>query len=96
MGTIINSLFDMYGITGHQSSVIYDVSSVIGMVASLVISYLLDKYKKFKLFMIVLCFLGTVFQALFTFLQEIEVDKGLSQYLVLYSLLNPIVVLSIL
>ena len=28
MGTIINSLFDMYGVTGQQSSVIYAVSSV--------------------------------------------------------------------
>jgi FLVCR family feline leukemia virus subgroup C receptor-related protein len=95
MGTIINSLFDMYTITGQQSSVIYAVSSVAGMIASLVISWLLDKFKKFKLFMIILCILGTLFQALFTFLLELIESKHLNAYaigLVLYTLVNMIVV----
>ena len=95
MGTIINSLFDMYGVTGQQSSVIYAVSSVAGMVSSLVISWLLDKYKKFKLFMIILCILGTLFQALFTLLLELVDTKNLNAYaigLVLYTLVNMIVV----
>ena len=95
MGTIINSLFDLYGITGQQSSVIYAVSSVAGMLASLVISWLLDKYKKFKLFMIILCISGTVLQALFTFLMELAKSKDFSAYaigLVLYTLVNMIVV----
>ena len=95
MGTIINSLFDKYAVTGQQSSVIYAVSSIVGMVVSIIISYLLDKFKKFKLFMIILCIAGTVFQALFTFLLEIADDKNLNQYaigLVLYSLINAAVV----
>jgi Na+/melibiose symporter-like transporter len=95
MGTIINSLFDMYTITGQQSSVIYAVSSVAGIISSLVISWILDKYKKFKLFMIILCILGTVFQALFTFLCELIESKGLNAYaigLILYTLVNMIVV----
>ena len=95
MGTIINSLFDMYGVTGQQSSVIYAVSSVAGMVASLVISWLLDRYKKFKLFMIILCILGTIFQALFTLLLELVESRHLNAYaigLVLYTLVNMIVV----
>ena len=96
MGTIINSLFDLYGISGQQSSVIYAVSSVAGMIASLVISWLLDKYKKFKLFMIILCISGTVLQALFTFLMELAKSKDFSAYaigLVLYTLVNMIVVI---
>ena len=95
MGTIINSLFDLYGITTEQSSIIYAVSSVGGIIASLVISALLDKYKKFKLFMIVLSVLGTVFQALFTLLLELVESKGLNAYaigLTLYTLVNMIVV----
>ena len=95
MGTIINSLFVMYGVTGQQSNVIYAVSSVAGMIASLVISWLLDRYKKFKLFMIVLCITGTLFQALFTLLLELAEPKGLNAYaigLVLYTLVNMIVV----
>ena len=95
MGTIINSLFDMYGVTGQQSSVIYAVSSVAGMISSLVISWLLDKYKKFKLFMIILCLLGTLFQALFTLLLELVESRNLNAYaigLVLYTLVNMIVI----
>ena len=95
MGTIINSLYDMYGVSGQQSSVIYAVSSIVGMIVSIIVSYLLDKFKKFKLFMIILCILGTVFQALFTFLFEIAEEKKLSAYaigLVLYSLVNAVVV----
>ena len=95
MGTIINSLFNLYGITESQSSIIYAVSSVAGMVASLVISWLLDKYKKFKLFMIILCILGTVFQALFTLLLELVESRKLNAYaigMVLYTLVNMIVV----
>ena len=95
MGTIINSLFEMYGITGNESNIIYAVSSVAGMLASLLISWLLDKYKKFKLFMVILCISGTVLQALFTFLMELAKSKDFSAYavaLVLYTLVNVIVV----
>jgi len=95
MGTIINSLFDMYGVSGQQSSVIYAVSSVAGMIASLVISWLVDKYKKFKLFMIILCIIGTLFQALFTFLLELVESKNLNAYaigLILYTLVNMVIV----
>ena len=95
MGTIINSLFEMYEITGNESNIIYAVSSVAGMLASLLISWLLDKYKKFKLFMVILCISGTVLQALFTFLMELAKSKDFSAYavaLVLYTLVNIIVV----
>ena len=91
MSTIINSLLDLYTITGTQSSVIYAVASVIGTVASLVFSWLLDKFKKFKLIMIVLAVSGAVFQALFTLLLELVDKKDLNAYaigIIMYSLIN--------
>ena len=91
MSTIINGLLDLYDITGSQSSVIYAVASVVGMVASLIISRLLDKYKKFKLFMLLLGVSGTVFQALFTLLLELIDSKDLNGYaigIIMYSLIN--------
>ena len=91
MSTIINSLLDLYGITGNQSSVIYAVASVVGMVASLIISWLLDKYKKFKLIMVLLGVSGTIFQALFTLLLELIDSKDLNGYaigIIMYSLIN--------
>ena len=91
MSTIINSLLDLYSITGQQSSVIYAVSSIVGMVASLIFSWLLDKLKKFKLFMVLLSLSGTLFHALFTLLLELVESKNLNAYaigLVVYSLIN--------
>ena len=91
MSTIINSLLDLYGITGNQSSVIYAVASVVGTVASLIISWLLDKYKKFKLIMVLLGVSGTLFQALFTLLLELIDSKDLNGYaigIIMYSLIN--------
>jgi MFS family permease len=91
MSTIINSLLDLYSISGQQSSVIYAVSSVAGMIASLIFSWLLDKFKKFKLFMIILSVSGTLFHTLFTLLLELVESKKLNAYaigLVVYSLIN--------
>ena len=91
MSTIINSLLDLYSITGTQSSVIYAVSTVIGTVASLIISWILDKFKKFKLIMIILAVSGTIFQALFTLLLELAEKKDLNAYaigIIIYSLIN--------
>jgi MFS family permease len=91
MSTIFNSLLGLYLISGQQSSVIYAVSSVAGMITSLIFSWLLDKFKKFKLFMIILSLSGTLFHALFTLLLELVESKKLNAYaigLVVYSLIN--------
>ena len=66
------------------------------MVSSLVMSWLLDKYKKFKLFMIGMAIVGSVFQALLTLLLELSVNhKSVNAYavgMVMYSLVNAIVI----
>ena len=91
MSTIINSLLDLYTITGAQSSVIYAVACVIGMIASLIISWVLDKYKKFKLIIVLLAVTGAIFQGLFTLLLELIESKDLNAYavgIIMYSLIN--------
>ena len=91
MSTIINLLLELYTISGDQSSVIYAVSSVVGMVASLIFSKILDKTKKFKLIMIILTIMGVIFQSLYTLLLELIESKKLNAYaigLVVYSLIN--------
>ena len=91
MSTIINSLLDLYTITTKQSSIIYAVSSISGMLGSLIISRILDKYKKFKLTMIILSISGFIFQALFTFLLELGESKEFNAYaigLIVYSLIS--------
>ena len=95
-GTILNSYLALYDISDNQASYIYAVSSAVGIVASIIISALLDKYKKFKLFMIVLVILGTIFQALFTILLEVSLHhESLNQYaigMVLYTLVTAILI----
>ena len=91
MSTILNSSLDLYDITGNQSSVIYAVASVVGMISSLIISWIIDKTKKFKLVMLILAISGTAFQGLFILLLELIESKDLNGYaigLVLYSLIN--------
>ena len=91
MSTVINGMLALYTITGTESSVIYAVASVIGTVASLIISWILDKTKKFKLIMIILAVSGTIFQALFTLLLELVEKKDLNAYaigIIMYSLIN--------
>ena len=97
MGTIINSLLDMYQITTAQSSIIYAVSSIVGMLASLGFSYLVDKTQKFKIILVSLCIAGVVFQVLFTVFLELSTiyEDQVNVYavgLVLYSLVNAVVV----
>ena len=91
MSTIINSLLDLYGITGNQSSVIYAVGNIVGMISSLIVSKILDKNKKFKLVLLILAISGAIFQGLFTLLLELIEKKDLNGYaigLILYSLIN--------
>ena len=71
IGTIINSLFELYSISGNNSNLIFFVSSFLGMISSVIVSKLVDKYKKFKLSMVILCVSGTIFQILLTLLLEI-------------------------
>lgn len=71
IGTIINSLFGLYSISGNDSNIIFFVSNFLGMISSLIISKFVDKYKKFKLSMVVLCVSGTIFQILLSTLLEI-------------------------
>ena len=57
----------------------------------IIISWIIDKTKKFKLVMLILAISGTAFQGLFTLLLELIVSKDLNGYaigLVLYSLIN--------
>ena len=91
MSTIINSLLDLYTIKSSQSSIIYTVGNIVGMISSLIISRILDITKKFKLIMIILSVSGAVFQAVFTFLLELIEKKNLNAYaigLIMYSLTN--------
>ena len=71
IGTIINPLFELYSISGNDASIIYFISNILGMISSVTISKIVDKNNKFKLSMIILCVLGTIFEILLTIFLEI-------------------------
>ena len=71
IGTLINPLFELYSISGNNSSIIFFISSILGMISSVIISKIVDKTQKFKLSMILLCVFGTIFQIILTILLEI-------------------------
>ncbi len=71
LGTLINPLFELYSISGNNSSIIFFIASILGMISSIIISKIVDKTQKFKLSMILLCVFGTIFQILLTILLEI-------------------------
>ena len=86
----------MYGISDNQASIVYGVASGVGIVASLFISSLVDKYKKFKLFLIILVLSGTLSQVLFTLLLELSLHHvWMNKYaisLVMYTIVNVLVI----
>ena len=94
-GTIINSYFKLYDISDSQSSIIYSVSCIIGMISSIIFSILLDKYKRFKLFMLFLGIFGFIFQFFLTIFLEIFYNSNKNTFyiaFIFYSLVNLMVV----
>ena len=88
--TTIIKLLGLYGLTQRKSIYTFGLSSFIGIISSIIFSFILDKYKKYKLFMIIFCAFAILCQVFLTFLLELVKTKGLNQYaisLVLYSLI---------
>ena len=75
MFNIFNNLLYMYKVNMSQCTIIFSVSISAGIISSLIISFLLDKFKKFKKFLIVFCDLGVIFQIILTFLLELSESK---------------------
>ena len=95
IGNIFNDLLNLYKITNHQCTVIFSVSITIGIISSIIFSYFVDKYKKFKLIMIILCISAIIFQVFLTFLLEISKSKELNSFsicFVFYILINGVVI----
>ena len=80
MGTEFNELMYIYGITKDECNIIYSVSIIVGIVSSLIFSFFLNKYWKYKLFMIILCILAIIFQLFLTFLLEVAKSKDLNAF----------------
>lgn len=82
MGTEFNELMYIYGITKNKCSIIYSVSIIVGVISSLIFACFLNKYWKYKLFMIILCILAIVFQVFLTFMLEVAKSKDYNAFVI--------------
>ena len=73
-------LVGIYTLDKKKSDLVYSISITVGVVSSLIISYILDKYKKYKLYLIILSLFNTLCQVFITFLLELVESKNLNAY----------------
>lgn len=95
MGIIINAMTGMYGITVIENNLFYATSSFIGIITSIFFSVLVDKTKKFRLILLLLCLFGIIFQAVFTILLELSLRYNLNKFAIgitVYSLVVLVVI----
>jgi len=80
-GTIANEYFEIYGLTLLQTSIVSGVANVLAIIGSLVVSAILDKYKNYKTFFVLLIIIGTIAHICMTIFSEV-VDKDYTFYVV--------------
>lgn len=78
--TINTALYFMYGISVVESSLFYSTSCLIGIIASIFFSVLIDKIKKFRLFLFLFCLIGAFFHGLFTLLLELSLKYDFNKF----------------
>jgi len=70
-GTIINEVFDKYGITANETSLIGTLSMIGGIISSIVLSVILDKTKSYKKVFVILNLFSILFHILMSLSMEI-------------------------
>ena len=86
-----SQLVGIYSLDKNKSDLVYSLSITVGVISSLIISYILDKYKKYKIFLIILLSISIISQLFLTFLLELAESKELNSYvicIILYIFIN--------
>lgn len=76
MGTIINKYYALYSITNTQTSIFGGLGNILGLVSAIIVSIIIDKYKKYKKVFLILIFLGFLSQVVLTFASELWSDNS--------------------
>ena len=91
MSMKFSQLVGIYSLDKNKSDLVYSLSITVGVISSLIISYILDKYKKYKIFLIILLSISIISQLFLTFLLELAESKELNSYaicIILYIFIN--------
>ena len=88
-------LVGIYTLDKKKSDLVYGISITAGIVCSLIISFILDTYKKYKLYLIIFSLISTISQIFLTFLLELVEKKDLNSYaicIIFYIFINASVI----
>ena len=86
----------IYSLDKKKSDLVYSISITVGVISSLIISYILDKYKKYKMCLIIISLFSTLCQIFLTFLLELVKSKDLNAYaicLLFYIFINASIII---
>ena len=75
-GTISNTLLAMYHVSDEEISTIVGVANITGIISTLVVSAILDKFKNYKKIFIILNIVGILAHGLLTLGIEMFEDKA--------------------
>ena len=85
-GTIVNEYFSLYNLTDSQTSYIIGISNFFGILGSLIISMILDKYKNYRQSFIILNILGIISHLSMTALIELYPDYAFPIFLITWTM----------
>jgi MFS family permease len=85
-GTIINEYFSRYGLLDSQTSYISAIANLIGILGSISVSILIDKFKNYRKTLLSLSILGMFSHLLMTILLEFYEKYALIILLILWTL----------
>ena len=91
LGTMLNQILNVYNVTNSQFAIIGGISNVCGLIAVVIISIIIDKYKKFKPVFFILAITALVVDILLAVLTEIFFEDSL----IVWYILSPIMLMSL-
>lgn len=78
-GCVLSEFLGIYDIDKNTISLVGGISNILGLFSCLVVSVIIDKYKKYKMFFLILSLVGVIVQVLITVLVEV-VDESADVY----------------
>lgn len=87
MGTIINKYYAKYSITNTETSIFGGLGNVLGLVSAVIVSIVIDKYKRYKVVFLLLILVGFVSQVVITIASEVFFEKAFIVLLVCWPII---------
>ena len=87
-GTVINEVFDSYGITPSQTSILGAVANISGIIGSIIVSIIVDKIRAYKKIFLIINGMSVIFHFALTLFVELYQDSAFNTLLILWTLIT--------